>query len=73
VISVANVFNPEIPMVPQTFAGATSEILRVLASKGVLVSRGSSGALEAALSLHGRMLLQTPLVSVFQKEAGNRM
>jgi len=68
VVYVANVFNHEIPMTPKTFSGAVGEIMRVLAEGGVVLSRGSSGALEERLARHGRMLLQTPLVSVFQKE-----
>jgi len=67
VVYVANVFNPEIPMTEETFNRALKEILRVLAAGGVLVSRGSAGALEAGLARDGRMLLQTPLVSVFEK------
>ena len=47
---------------------AIGEIGRVLAEGGVVLSRGSSGALEAELAQHGRMLLQTPLVSVFQRQ-----
>jgi hypothetical protein len=68
VIYTANVFNHEIPMTPETFAGAMGEIVRVLAAGGVALSRGSSGALEERLARHGRMLLQMPLVSVFRKE-----
>ena len=68
VVYVANVFNPEIPMVPETFGRALEEIVRVLGAGGVVLSRGSSGALEAELARHGRMLLQTPLVSVFQRQ-----
>lgn len=68
VVYTANVFNPEIPMTPETFAGALGELLRVLEAGSVLLSRGSSGALEAELGRHGRMLLQTPLVSVFQRQ-----
>ena len=67
VVYVANVFNPEIPMSPQTFTAAIGEIVRVLAEGGVVLSRGSSGVLEEKLAPHGRMLLQTPLVSVFQR------
>ena len=66
VVYVANVFNPEIPMAPETFGRALEEIVRVLGAGGVVLSRGSSGALEAELAQHGRLLLQTPLVSVFQ-------
>lgn len=67
VVYIANVFTPEIPMTEETFARAVQEILRVLEVGGVLLSRGSHGVLEAALAQHGRMLLQTPLVSVFEK------
>lgn len=64
---VANVFNAEIPMSAGTFAAATQEILRVLAKEGILISRGSSGMLEAALRRVVRPLLETGLVSVLQK------
>jgi len=64
---VANVFNPEVPMTPETFARAVREIVRVLGAGGVVLSRGSAGVLEAELARHGRMLLQTPLISVFAK------
>jgi hypothetical protein len=64
---VANVFNPEIPMAPETFSNAVIELLRVLEPEGVVLSRGSSGVFEEALAQHGRMLLQNPLVSVFLK------
>ncbi len=64
---VANVFNPEIPMTDETFARALREIVRVLNGGGIVLSRGSSGALEAGLAQHGRMLLQTPLISVFER------
>lgn len=64
---VANVFNPEIPMAPETFSRAVRELLRVLAPEAILLSRGSSGAFEEALQAYGHMLLQNPLVSVFQK------
>lgn len=63
----ANIFNPEIPMAPETFSRAVSELLRVLEPSGVVFSRGSSGVFEEALTPHGRMLLHNPLVSVFQK------
>jgi hypothetical protein len=66
---VANVFNPEIPMAPETFSQAVSELLRVLEREGVIISRGSSGVFEEALAGHGKLLLQMPLVSVFQKRA----
>jgi hypothetical protein len=64
---VANVFNPEIPMTRETFARALKEIVRVLNVGGIVLSRGSAGMLEAELARHGRMLLQTPLISVFAK------
>jgi len=64
---VANVFNPEVPMTSETFARAVREIVRVLGAGGVVLSRGSVGGLEAELARHGRMLLQTPLISVFAK------
>jgi hypothetical protein len=67
VVYSANVFNPEIPMTDETFVRAVKEIVRVLGTGGVLLSRGSAGVLEAALTQYGRMLLQTPLVSVFAK------
>jgi len=67
VVYTANVFNREIPMSPETFARVLKEMLRVLDSGGVVLSRGSSGVLETELAQHGRMLLHTPLISVFQK------
>jgi hypothetical protein len=67
VVYTANVFTPEIPMTAETFARTVKEIVRVLEMGGVLLSRGSGGVLEAALAQYGRMLLQTPLVSVFEK------
>lgn len=66
---VANVFNPEVPMTPETFANTIKELLRVLEPESVVFSRGSSGVFEEALAQHGRMLLWNPLVSVFQKQA----
>ncbi|HXG19819.1 MAG TPA: methyltransferase domain-containing protein [Methylomirabilota bacterium] len=69
VVYAANVFHPEIPMASDTFERTVQEILRVLEPEGILVSRGSSGVLEASLAPHGRMLVQTPLVTVFQKQA----
>jgi hypothetical protein len=50
-----------------TFAAAGREILRVLAADGIVLSRGSMGNLEAALAAHGRLLIQTPLVTVWQR------
>jgi hypothetical protein len=67
VVYVGNVFNPEIPMAPETFDKTLKEILRVLEVGGVVLSRGSSGALEVGLAPYGRMQLQIPLVSVFEK------
>jgi hypothetical protein len=67
VVYTGNVFHPEIPMTPETFTAAVTEIVRVLATGGFVLSRGSSGALEAELARQGRMLLHTPLVSVFHK------
>jgi len=64
---VANVFNPEVPMTPETFAQAVREIVRVLSVGGIVLIRGSAGLLEAGLARRGRMLLQTPLISVFAK------
>lgn len=68
IVYTANVFNREVPMTPQTLTDAFGEILRVLARGGIVVSRGSSGVLEEKLAQSGRLLLQTPLVSVLQKE-----
>ncbi len=68
-IQVANVFNWEIPMMPETFEGAVREMLRVLGDGGIVFSRGSAGVLEEALTPHGDLLLHTPQVSVFQKAA----
>ena len=67
VVYTANVFNREIPMTAETFDRALREMVRVLDSGGVVLSRGSSGALETELAQHGRLLLHTPLISVFQK------
>jgi hypothetical protein len=67
VVYTANVFNPEIPMTDETFARAVQEIVRVLGVGGVMLSRGSAGGLETELARYGRMLLQTPLISVFEK------
>jgi hypothetical protein len=66
---VGNVFTHEVPMTAETFARTVAEILRVLADGGILLSRGSSGALEAALRPAGTLLLDNPLVSVFQRRA----
>jgi hypothetical protein len=67
VVYVANVFNREIPMTAVTFERALKEILRVLDNGGIVLSRGSSGALETELAPYGRLLLHMPLISVFQK------
>lgn len=67
VVYVANVFNPEVPMSAETFTAAVQEITRVLARGGVLISRGSAGMLEAAFRRVARPLLESGLVSVFQK------
>lgn len=67
VVYVGNVFTHEIPMTSETFHRSVNEILRVLDDEGILFSRGSSGALEAALQPAGTMLLHNPLVSVFQR------
>ncbi|MCS6925290.1 MAG: methyltransferase domain-containing protein [Candidatus Binatia bacterium] len=64
---VANVFTAEVPMGAETFTAAVGEILRVLAKGGILISRGSAGTLEAALRRVVQPLLETALVSVFQK------
>jgi hypothetical protein len=66
-VYAASVFNNEIPMTPPTFSQATAEILRVLAPGGFMLSRGSAGVLEERLAPHGRLLLHTSSVSVFQK------
>ena len=54
-------------MMPETFRKAIQEILRVLADSGVVLSRGSAGVFEAHLARHGRLLLPTAHMSVFQK------
>lgn len=68
-IHVANVFNWEIPMMPETFEGAVREMLRVLGDGGIVFSRGSAGVLEESLAPHGHLLLHTPQVAVFQKSS----
>lgn len=68
VVYVGNVFTHEIPMRAETFSRAVAEILRVLADDGILLSRGSSGVFEAALRPAGTLLLDNPLVSVFQRQ-----
>jgi hypothetical protein len=67
VVYTANVFNREIPMSTETFDRAIGEILRVLDSDGIVLSRGSADVLETELAQHGQLLLHTPLISVFQK------
>lgn len=67
IVYVANVFSREIPMTATTFDRALKEMLRVLASGGIVLSRGSADALETALAPHGRFLLHIPLMSVFQR------
>jgi hypothetical protein len=69
VIYTANVFTWEVPMMPETFSKAIQEVLRVLANGGVVLSRGSAGRFEAHLAPHGRLLLPTAHLSVFQKGA----
>jgi hypothetical protein len=59
-------------MAAETFDKTLKEIFRVLEVGGVMLSRGSSGALEAGLAPYGRMLLQIPLISVFEKTEGGR-
>ncbi len=70
IVYVANVFNREIPMTAETFDRALHEILRVLISGGIVLSRGSADALETELAPHGRFLLHIPLIAVFQKGGG---
>jgi hypothetical protein len=67
VIYTAHVFTWEVPMMPETFSKAIQEVLRVLADGGVVLSRGSAGVFEAHLAPHGRLLLPTSHMSVFQK------
>jgi hypothetical protein len=73
IIYAASVFNDEIPMSAATFHGALREIVRVLAPGGFVMSRGSSGLLEAHLTPYGYMLLATPQVVVFQRDRGSRI
>jgi len=68
VVYAASVFNDEIPMSAATFHGALREIVRVLAPGGFVVSRGSSGLLEAHLASYGHLLLETPQAAVFQRD-----
>ncbi len=67
VIYTANMFNREIPMRAATFEQALHELLRVLAPGGFVFSRGSAGVLEQRLVQSCRTLLDTPLVSVFER------
>ena len=67
-IYTANMFNREIPMTKETFERSRQEIVRVLAPRGCLVSRGSAGVLEQSLARSLHVLLENPLVSVLQKE-----
>jgi hypothetical protein len=67
IIYTASVFTWEVPMMPETFARAMQELLRVLVDGGVVLSRGSAGVLEAHLARHGRTLLSSSLMSIFQK------
>ena len=67
VIYTANMFNREIPMRADTFERALHELLRVLAPGGFVFSRGSAGVLEQRLVQSCRTLLDTPLVSVFER------
>ncbi len=67
-IYTANMFNCEIPMSEDTFGRSLQEIVRVLAPRGCLISRGSAGVLEQSLARSIRVLLENPLVSVLQKE-----
>lgn len=73
VVYAASVFNDEIPMSAATFHGALREIVRVLAPGGFVVSRGSSGLLEAHLAPYGHLLLETPQVVVFQTDRCSRI
>jgi hypothetical protein len=70
VVYVGNVFTHEIPLAPETLTRIVRETLRVLDDGGVVISRGSSGVFEDALAPAGRLLVQIPLVSVFQKQDG---
>ena len=47
--------------------GAVREVVRVLAPGGFVVSHGSAGVLEEHLAQHGRLLLQTPQMTVLQR------
>ena len=67
-IYTANMFNREIPMAEDTFERSMQEIVRVLAPRGCLISRGSAGILEQHLAQYLHVLLENPLVSILQKE-----
>ena len=67
-IYTANMFNREIPMSEDTFERSMQEIVRLLAPRGCLISRGSAGVLEQSLARYFHVLLENPLVSVLQKE-----
>ncbi len=67
VVYTANMFNREIPMSADTFERALHELLRVLAPGGFVFSRGSASVLEQRLGQSCRTLLDTPLVSVFER------
>ena len=67
VVYTANMFNREIPMSADTFERALHELLRVLVPGGFVFSRGSAGVLEQRLGQSCRTLLDTPLVSVFER------
>lgn len=66
-IYTANMFNHEIPMSADTFERAVQELLRVLATEGCVISRGSAGVFEERLTQHCQTLLHNPLVSVFRR------
>ena len=66
-IYTANMFTREIPMTEDTFERSIQEIVRVLAPRGCLISRGSAGILEQHLAHSLQVLLENPLVSVLQK------
>ena len=67
VVYTANMFNREIPMHADTFERALHELLRVLVPGGFVFSRGSAGVLEQRLGQSCRTLLDTSLVSVFER------
>ncbi len=69
VVYTANMFNREIPMSADTFERAVTELLRVLAPGGFVFSRGSAGVLERRLGQACQALIDTPLVSIFQRRS----